>query len=58
MSITKEQLAKKYNSMKSKDLCSELGISYPTLRNLLIEAGIPLKGRGVRPLKIQIKGSK
>ena len=58
MSITKKKLEELYYSKTQKEVCAELGISQPTLTKYLKEAGIPLKGRGSRPNKIQIKGVK
>lgn len=48
MKIKKEVLRKMYDENQSKDVCSKLGISNPTLNKLLRSAGIPLKGKGNR----------
>lgn len=46
MTITKEELERKYRSMKNEDLASELGVSVVTLLKLLDESGIERKGSG------------
>jgi predicted site-specific integrase-resolvase len=44
--ISKKELAEKYRTMTSANICKELGISLPTLRSYLKKAGIPLKKAG------------
>ncbi len=46
MVITKNDLERKYNSMKTTDLAKELKISVPTLLKILKENGIEHKGPG------------
>lgn len=56
MQIKKKELEKLYNTHLSKDVCKKLEISAPTLRILLRNNGIKLKGKG-NPLpktKIQV----
>ena len=54
MHITKEELRKMYNSMTNAELCSDLGITVPTLLKYLSEAGIPLKGKGNKMCKKKV----
>ena len=56
MEITKKKLEKMYYSMTNEEVCKELGVSQPTLRSYLKEAGIPLKGSGRRKTALKIKG--
>ena len=46
MTLTKDQLEKKYLSMHNEDLSAELNISMPTLLKLINDAGIQRKGSG------------
>lgn len=55
MEIKKSKLKEMYNSMCNEDLCKKLGITKPTLINLLNKAGIPLKGKGNRNNSTKIK---
>ena len=48
MKITKEELEKKYYSMTNEALAKELGVTKPTLAKYIKNAGIKLKGRGVK----------
>lgn len=50
--ITKKELQEKYNKMKNADLAKELGISEPTLRKLLKQAGIKMKGSGNHKIEL------
>lgn len=50
--ITKKELQQKYNKMKNTELAKELGISEPTLRKLLKQAGIKMKGSGNHKIEI------
>lgn len=46
MTLSKEELKKKYLSMHNEDLAAELNISMPTLLKLIDDAGIDRKGSG------------
>ena len=46
MTLTKDQLEKKYLSMHNEDLSAELNVSMPTLLKLIDDAGIDRKGSG------------
>lgn len=51
MKVKKDELIALYNDMTAKELAKYLNISQPTLRTLLRENGITLKGKGNRTLK-------
>lgn len=55
MKITKQKLEKLYKENLSKDVCKQLNISSPTLRRLLRNNGIDLKGSGNRLPKTKIQ---
>ena len=50
--ITKKELQEKYKNMKNTELAKELGISEPTLRKLLKQAGIKMKGSGNHKIEL------
>ena len=54
MDITKEELKELYENNSNKFVCEKLGITNPTLINLLEKAGIPLKGKGNKEPKSKI----
>ena len=46
MQISKKELERMYYGNTNKDVCQRLGISTPTLIDLLKRTGIKLKGKG------------
>lgn len=46
MKLSKDDLSKKYNSMKNEELAEELGVSIPTLMKIIDSSGIKRKGSG------------
>jgi Mn-dependent DtxR family transcriptional regulator len=58
MEITRTELKRLYNTMRTNDLAKKLNISKPTLIKYLKEAGIKLKGKGnkePKPKKLTIR---
>ncbi len=46
MTLSKEELEKRYNNSRNTILAAELNISVPTLMNIIDKAGIVRKGCG------------
>ena len=46
MTLSKEELQKKYLNMSNRDLAVELNVSVPTLMSIIDDAGIERKGSG------------
>ena len=46
MTLSKEELEKKYKNTRNTELAAELNITVPTLMNIIDEAGIKRKGSG------------
>ena len=53
--MKKDELKKLYETMSNKDLAKKLGISEPTLTRHVKDAGILLKGKGRRKMKLSIR---
>lgn len=50
--IKKSELEKLYNEMTNKELAEDLGITTVTLIKYLQDAGIRMKGKGKRKLRV------
>jgi len=46
MTLSKENLEKKYQNMSNEDLATELNVSVPTLLKIIDDSGIDRKGSG------------
>ena len=46
MTLSREDLEKKYQNMSNEDLADELKVSIPTLLKIIDDAGIDRKGSG------------
>ena len=55
MTLSKEELERKYKNTRNTELAAELNITVPTLMNIIDEAGIERKGSGNAYNKDKIK---